>query len=286
MPYNLPFGFRPRVQIKKLWITYAWLDNTSSDVEFLAAELRNAGLDTKLDRWNLAAGKRLWSQIDNFISNPSESDAWLLYATRNSLESEPCREEFAMALDRALRARSESFPVIAVFPDSVEAQLIPAGIRTRLHVSLKDNDWKERVVAAVEGRVLHIIPSALDPFEHKVHKMPGKPYNFVVEVRPRAGVWSPCFVAIPKDEVEQTRGRFPLVARLGPRGAVPKGHDFGRFAVYLSDDDKCTICEVDEECTPTRSLFAYFKKLPSLLLFGACCNEGPRYEIPLGLARE
>lgn len=73
------------------------------------------GLNIKLDRWNIAAGKRLWDQIANFITSPNESDAWLLIATNNSLSSEPCKEEFAYALDRALNVRGQDFPVSAMF---------------------------------------------------------------------------------------------------------------------------------------------------------------------------
>ena len=38
-----------------------------------------------------------------------------LIATNNSLASEPCKEEFAYALDRALNGRGQDFPVIVLF---------------------------------------------------------------------------------------------------------------------------------------------------------------------------
>ena len=98
-----------------VWITYAWADNEHRDVDFVAQELGRAGVTVKLDRWNLSAGKRLWEQIEAFICRPDQSDAWLLIATNNSLASEPCKEEFAYALDRALNSRGQEFPVIALF---------------------------------------------------------------------------------------------------------------------------------------------------------------------------
>ena len=58
-----------------IWITYAWDDNKSGDIDFIAQELEQVGLNIKLDRWNIAAGKRLWDQIANFITSPNESDA-------------------------------------------------------------------------------------------------------------------------------------------------------------------------------------------------------------------
>jgi hypothetical protein len=101
--------------MKKVWLTYAWSDNKEQDVDFIAQEIQSYGLEVKLDRWQIQAGKRLWEQIDNFITNPNECDAWILYATENSLGSEPCKEEFAYALDRALGSRGNTFPVIALF---------------------------------------------------------------------------------------------------------------------------------------------------------------------------
>ena len=121
-----------------IWITYAWADNQAGDVDFIAQELEVAGLKVKLDRWNIQAGVRLWDQITEFIQGPDQCDAWLLVATQVSLGSEPCREEYAYALDRALNSRGTTFPVIALFPATVDQSLIPAGIRTRLHVSLRD----------------------------------------------------------------------------------------------------------------------------------------------------
>ncbi|GAH97852.1 unnamed protein product, partial [marine sediment metagenome] len=125
-------------QKKSIWITYAWDDNADGDVDFAAQELIRKGLDVKLDRWNLTAGKRLWEQIESFIQDPVKSDGWLLYTTQTSLGNEKCKEEFAYALDRALSTRGGDFPVIALFPATVEESLIPAGIKTRLFVSLTD----------------------------------------------------------------------------------------------------------------------------------------------------
>jgi len=85
--------------MSSVWITYAWDDNKDRDVDFAAQELIGVGLEVKLDRWNLGAGKRLWEQIEHFIQDASLSDGWLLYATQASLGSEKCKEEFAYALD-------------------------------------------------------------------------------------------------------------------------------------------------------------------------------------------
>src|SRR4030042_5674317 len=127
-------------QKKSIWLTYAWDDNKDSDIDFTAQELIRTGLDVKLDRWNLTAGKRLWEQIESFIQDPTKSDGWLLYATQNSLGNQKCKEEYYYALGRAFETRGGDFPVIALFPATVDESLIPAGIKSRLFVSLHAPD--------------------------------------------------------------------------------------------------------------------------------------------------
>jgi hypothetical protein len=80
-----------------------------------------------------------------FITSVDESDAWLIYATPNSLGSEPCKEEIAYALDRALSQRGQGFPVIGLFAGPSNFGLFPAALRTRLCVNMEDPDWKDRI---------------------------------------------------------------------------------------------------------------------------------------------
>jgi hypothetical protein len=158
--------------LARIWITYAWKDNEAGDIDYVVQELRCAGLEVKLDRWQLGAGKRLWSQIEHFINAPHETDAWLFFATQNSLSSEACREELAYALDRALSSRGEAFPIIGLFPSSVDRELIPAAIRTRLYVDLSDPDWKERIVSAAENRPLKLGETYLKSYVVTIHSAP------------------------------------------------------------------------------------------------------------------
>ena len=101
----------------KLWLTYAWKDNEDAQVDHVYHELIDAGLDVRLDRTQLTVGQRLWPQIDAGITDPEKCDGWAIYATKKSLESEPCLEEIAYALDRALRKRETDFPIIGIFPE-------------------------------------------------------------------------------------------------------------------------------------------------------------------------
>ncbi|WP_179015960.1 toll/interleukin-1 receptor domain-containing protein [Paenibacillus sp. 79R4] len=257
-----------------VWITYSWLDNQSGDIDFLAQELRDAGLIVKLDRWTITAGKRLWEQIENFIQNKDSSDAWLMYATQNSLGSEPCKEEYAYALDRALNSRGDKFPIIALFPASVDNALIPAGIRTRLYVSLQDSEWKERIVASVEGRSLSFEHKRIEPFDLQVRHDQGENHNYVIEVRPRAGSWCPFCAAIPLKEKEEVS----MHIMHGPRGRVtPSGVLIGS-GQGVSNDGNYWVAKAANEATPSQSYGIFVKKLPSVLLFGVEGGD-PQYSV-------
>lgn len=256
---------------KSIWLTYSWNDNVDRDVDFTAQELIRAGLEIKLDRWNLTAGKRLWEQIESFIQDPSKSDAWLLYATQNSLGSEACKEEFAYALDRALKTRGGDFPVIALFSGPVDTELIPAGIRTRLFVSLTDPDWKERIIAAVEKKEPSITKHQVEPYDLTIHKL-DKPINeksLAIELRPRAGTWAPFIVGIPIDEKESAS---PHLLH-GPAKRVATTCIIYGGGGKISIDGKFWLLTANNEATPTQSYYLICKRLPSLLIFGV--NGGP-----------
>lgn len=108
----------------KRWLTYAWKDNEDAQVDHVYHQLTDAGLDVRLDRMQLTVGKQLWPQIDAGITDPKKCDGWAIYATKKSLESEPCLEEIAYALDRALRKRENDFPIIGIFPESLDRELL------------------------------------------------------------------------------------------------------------------------------------------------------------------
>ncbi|HTL29004.1 MAG TPA: toll/interleukin-1 receptor domain-containing protein [Tepidisphaeraceae bacterium] len=258
-----------------VWITYAWKDNEQSDVDFIAQELEQAGVKVKLDRWTIGAGNRLWDQIEKFIQDPHECDAWILYATANSLGSEPCREEYAYALDRALNARGDAFPVIGLFHGTVDKSLIPAGIRTRLYVALADTDWKERIVAAAEGRAVNIARTTFQPYVIRVHERTHAA-AFVIEMRPRAGVWSPFIVGIPMTEKDEAKS---FILR-GPANTPPTGGVLHMHSTEQSKDGAWWLESAQDEATPTQSYFLLCAKLPSEVIFGVN-GSAPQYRVKL-----
>jgi hypothetical protein len=107
-----------------IWLTYAWKDNEELDVDHVISELERVGVQVRFDRNQLLVGKRLWDQIDAGIRKEDVS-AWVMLVTENSLRSEPCQEEIAYALDRALRTKGGSFPLMEFFPHRWIESLCP-----------------------------------------------------------------------------------------------------------------------------------------------------------------
>lgn len=248
-----------------IWLTYAWDDNKNQDVDYIAQEIERAGVTVKLDRWNIGAGRRLWEQIEQFIQDKAQSDAWLLYATQASLGSEACKEEYAYALDRALHTRGGTFPIIAIFPASVDSALVPAGVRTRLHISCRDPDWKERIKAAAGGRVPAIARQVVEPYFLQVHSRTNAG-GFVLEARPRAGTWAPFIACVPADENAQVK----LSVSHGPSGRVPGASVLVNVKEGTTNTPNgawAFVC-VGMEATPTMSYYIHCQAMPSKLVFG------------------
>jgi len=262
---------------KAVWITYAWDDNESGDVDFIAQELGKAGLEVKIDRWNLIVGRRLWEQIESFIQDPDESDGWILFATQSSLGSQPCKEEYAYALDRALHTRGGDFPVIGLFPSKVDESLIPGGIRTRLYVSLQDANWIERIVSAVEKRSPKFPHGTFDPYQIRIHRRAEtQEKRYVIELRPRAGTWAPFIVAIPFKEKE----RVSMNVLHGPVNSIPGGGILFSTGEKSTEDGEWWTFTAGNEASPTQSYYVFCKKIPSKIIFGVN-GRAPQYTVAL-----
>lgn len=124
------------------------------------------------------------------------------------MSSEACREELAYALDRALSIRGKEYPIIGIFPSAIESKIIPVAIKTRLYVSLEDVDWLERVKSAIDNKTPNISRINIKPYILNLYD--NSPNNIVLEIRPRAGTWSPFFYGIPDSEVEKTQSKMNI----------------------------------------------------------------------------
>lgn len=256
-----------------IWLTYAWDDNKSGDVEFIAQELVRAGLNVKLDRWTIGAGRRLWDQIEHHITNPLESDAWALFASQASLGSEPCREEFAFALNRALESRGPAFPIIGLFNSTVDTTLVPTSVKVRLCVSTTDPDWKERMKAAAECRAPSVTRGSLDPYQVRVHRCsPTTVRPHAIEMRPRAGTWSPFFVGFPIAENDLVK---PILSH-GPANSVPPMSMLVSHIEGPDDNKVWWMISAQNEATPTQSYYLLVDQMPTKIGFGVY-NGQPQF---------
>ena len=259
------FSTIPVMSKKKIWISYSWKDNQEQDVDFVAQELQQLGLEVLLDRVTIGAGKRLWEQIETFITSPTECDVWLWFATQNSLTSEPCKEELAYALDRALQNRGNSFPMIALTPRNSAFQQLPASVRTRLCVSLTDPNWKERIAAAAENRQVAIPRELIAPFSIRIFTRNGRK---AIEVRPRTGYWNPFLFAVPVAEKDRFFGPpGNAVVCIGPRG-MPNEFMFIGNKNITSENGEWFGAAYTQEVSGGTCGFFICDELPSKIVFG------------------
>jgi hypothetical protein len=117
--------------------------------------------------------------------------------------------------------------------------------------------------------------SPSEPYDYHLYKnQRGVPY--VVELRPTQGKWSPPIVGIPKDEVETTRWLVSVAARVADSGRAPSFTEFGAMRISERDAEYATAT-LDENATPDKSVYIYFNKLPSKIIFGSV--NGNMYEL-------
>lgn len=153
---------------KRLWLTYAWGNNKTNEVDYLIQELERRGLDVKYDRAVLLAGRPLWDQLDEQI-DWRNIDAWAIYMTRQSLESQPCREELAYALKNALELGRGTFPLMGISPEPIDKELIPKALSTRLYVTLSAPNALQDIVDGVEGQKT-VAPQPVAPIALRWHQ--------------------------------------------------------------------------------------------------------------------
>jgi hypothetical protein len=244
--------------MSKLWLTYAWRDNEQSDVDHVINELRKTGLTVGFDRAQLLAGQRLWPQIDSAISDPQIS-AWAIYVTENSLKSEPCQEELAYALDRALRTRGGDFPLIGIFPQPLDRSIIPSAIATRLYVNLRDPNWSKQVYDGVKREASTPDLSQAAPYGLTWHKMGD---HSVLEVWPKSGRWCPFSVVVPVGE----RGALGSVLP-GPKGYI-SGSGMVSVSELQSPDGAWEGIQIGNAIDALTTAQIFFKEEPSEVMFG------------------
>ena len=247
------------MQKKKLWLTYAWVDNANKD-DHVVRELEQIGLEVKLDKRQIIPGQRLWNQIDSAISDPTSVDAWAIYASEHSLKSEPCKEEFAYALDRAIRKRGGEFPIIGIFPQPMDRELIPSAIVTRLYVATNDSEWAQQVYAGVLKTAPPDSISQPDPYVAKWHSTPQQE---ILELRPRTGRWYPAVFMLLAEERNRS-----VCAIVGPQGGIPLG-GMTTSSDITTPDGIWWGQRLGHSVDPLTSMYLCFSEKPTTIVFGS-----------------
>ncbi|MBA7569610.1 hypothetical protein ES708_11351 [subsurface metagenome] len=251
--------------MKKLWLTYAWKDNEDQNLDYIVQELDKLDLEVKFDRRNLVPGQRLWDQIGKQITDPDQCEAWGILLTSNSLKSGPCIEELAYALDRALEAKGEHFPMFALMTDSITSKDLPPSLKVRLCIPLTNNDWKDQVESACHKRPTGFTPQGLSDFVLTEHIADN---GFCLEMRPRFDKIAPVAVAVDFDEKESGN---VFASSLGPAGIIPTGyvaHSRIDSETTLTDGTKAWVWGADNETNSTYSYFLFYKSRPKRIWFG------------------
>lgn len=176
---------------KRLWLTYAWKDNEEHDFDYLIQQINSEQIECKFDRITLVPGRRLWESISKELFNP-ELDAWAYLITKNSLASEPCKEELEYAITRTLESGG-TFPIIGLV-HNVSFKDIPPSLKTRLCIDLNNNNWKEQLLAGIENRSPRIEERSIHRLKTTIHLLPNET---IIELTPRFETIINWRVAIP-----------------------------------------------------------------------------------------
>lgn len=251
---------------KKLWLTYAWLDNDEHDFDYLVQSL-DPFLEVRFDRRKLIPGQRLWEQIAQNILDPSKCDAWGWLITRSSISSEACQEELYYALNRAIKGRGKLFPILGLLHNTL-IDILPPALSIRLCISMENPNWINEVVAGVEIREPEITKQqALLPVVLRVHEWPKCVW---AEVNTRFEAISPFSIAVPLTEkMVQNINLFYI----GPSNSPPKGN-FGSMTIGAREGEaeidgiKVFLWSAVNEASPRQSYYLCCKKRPSVIYAG------------------
>lgn len=128
------------IKIPKVFISYKWESNDHNDwVMKFAVDLRSAGIEAFLDRWEVKYGE---SFSDYMTSRISEADAMLFVMTTASVDAVESKSraggalKFEMQLAASRRIAGENFRLIPIYR---EGNKTAAHVRDHRYVDFRDD---------------------------------------------------------------------------------------------------------------------------------------------------
>jgi hypothetical protein len=257
-----------------LFLTYAWVDNADEDFDFIVQELQRSGVKVHFDRVALVPGRHLWDQIGKRITE-DPIDGWGFFVTPASLQSRACREEYFLALGRALDSRGPEFPLIALVKGPAFKDL-PPSLAIRLAISLDDPDWKEQVLAGLERRAPRIAPSDLAPVALRWHPSTAPNHDGWLEVRPRLATVGNWRIGVPLEMRGSVVGHME-----GASGNPPAGGILVTRVECESTDKKLWLVGARGPVGSGLSAFVALRRpFPSRIIFGSEGSSGYSLDVP------
>jgi len=248
--------------LPNIWITYAWRDNADGSFDYLVDALQRGGVSARYDKIQLIPGKRLWEQIGERIM-AAELNGWAYLLTPNSIASQPCMEELAYALDRALQ-RGSDFPLIGLL-HQVPLRDVPLPLKVRLCVDLRASDWVDQVKAGLENRAPSRVAQSSFPFISVVHEnYLGVPGQTALEIRPHLGEHPFWRIAYPASHQATAVGCGPA----GGRGLSGTSFNVIEGTVRLNGLDFKYYGQGDTLTPAVSAYIAFSGGLPSPLYIG------------------
>jgi hypothetical protein len=176
----------------------------------------------------LVPGQRLWEQIATRIEEPSLS-GWAILLTKQSIESEACKEELAYALDRALDTKGKGFPLLGLM-HQISIEEVPAALRARLLIDIREPEWPQLVLAGLRGEAPQKTTPNVSRYRWEIIPNFRGPGTIAISVRPRF------------NEIRNWRFIYPENAKLIDWGnGVPNKHGFTGIRTMTVEGQKGTL---------------------------------------------
>lgn len=182
----------------RIWLTYAHADNKEGDFSYVVQQLEDAGVECVYDRAVIVPGHYIWRSIADEIDG-GILDAWAILVTKASLNSQGCLEELEYAVNRAIKTKGQTFPLIGLL-HNVSPSDLPASLQVRLCVSLQSETWREEVLTGLQQGKPFFDPQKETTYVWKIHPNLGADKDILgVEIRPRFGSLTNWRILVPKE---------------------------------------------------------------------------------------